>query len=219
METQYFNRGIYSYSEASRLISLSPARIRGLINGYKYPNKKPKPVIKKHSLAYANREYLSFLDLIELKFITHFLKIGIKRSEIINSYKKARNELRKEYPFATKFTTDGKYILAENKAILLKLADEQLELKGLLESNLYEGIDFKDDIAQSWRPYVKEFPHVILDPTKKYGHPIIDDYGIQTASILDMYLAENHNYKKLEEVYSIPTVLLKEAVQFEQRLG
>ena len=128
METKYFNRGIYSYPEVSRLINLSTARIRGLVNGYKYPNKVQQPVIKKHTLSHANKEYLSFFDLIELKFIAHFLKLGIKRSEIINSYKKAREELKKEYPFATKFTTDGKYILAENSVILLKLADEQLEL-------------------------------------------------------------------------------------------
>lgn len=68
----FINREIYPYSEASRLLNLSVTKIRGLVNGYKYPNKPRTPAFKKQSISYNNREYLSFYDLIEIKFIKYF---------------------------------------------------------------------------------------------------------------------------------------------------
>ena len=72
----FYNKGIYTYSDASRLLGLSTAVIRGLVNGYKYKDKPQKPVISKKTVFYDDKEYLTFYDIIELKFINYFL-IGI----------------------------------------------------------------------------------------------------------------------------------------------
>ncbi len=214
----FINRGIYPYSEASRLLDLSVAKIRGLVNGYKYPNKPQTPAFKKQSISYNNREYLSFYDLIEIKFIKYFLSKGVSRKEIIEAYKKAQKELKKEHPFATKFTTDGKYILADNKKILLAVRSEQFVFREILEQNLYEGIEFEDDIPKNWRPF-PELKNIMLDPLRKYGQPIVNGYNILTKTLYDSYTAEKKNIKIVSEWFDIPCSLVQEAIDFEKRLN
>lgn len=214
----FVNRGIYSYSEASKLLRFSAARIRGLVNGYKYPDKERIPVLNKQTIMYDNREYLSFYDLIEIKFIKYFLSKGVSRKEIIESYKKAQKELKKDHPFATRFTTDGQYILADNRKILLAVRSEQFEFREILEQNIYEGIEFENDIPKSWKPFL-DLQNIILDPLYKYGQPIVKEYNILTKTLFDTYVAENKNIKTVSEWFDIPTHLIQEAVDFEKRLN
>lgn len=58
-EMDFYNKGIYTYSDASRLLGQSKAVIRGLVNGYKYKDKPQKPVISKKTITYEDKEYLS----------------------------------------------------------------------------------------------------------------------------------------------------------------
>ena len=209
----YVNRGVYTYSEASRLLNFSSARIRGLLNGYK----NSKPVLNKNTIICDEKEYLSFLDLIEIKFIKYFLEIGIKRSEIIKAYKKARKELSMEHPFATKFTTDGVYIFADNNYQLLGLSANQYAFRDFFE--LYDGIDFKNELVSSWKPYPKDLKNVILDPEIRYGQPVIVGYNILTRTLYDIYIAENKNINNVKKWYNLPENLIMEAIKFEERLN
>lgn len=86
----FYNKGIYTYNDASRLLGQSKAVIRGLVNGYKYKNKPQKPVISKKTVIYEDKEYLTFYDIIELKFINYFLACGVKRKTIVDAYEKAK---------------------------------------------------------------------------------------------------------------------------------
>lgn len=215
----FIGRGIYTYSEASRLLQMSPAQIRGLVNGYKYKDKSSQPVIAKKTINFEDKEYLSFLDIIEIRFIKHFLDLGVKRAKIVDAYVKAKKELKKENPFATKFTSDGKYIFADNNHVLLDLHTEQLEMRDICAPTLLKGIDFEKEIPVRWRPYEEELPDVVLDPEYRYGKPLIKEYNITTKSLYDAYIAEKNNVKIVSEWYNVPTELVMQAVSFEQRLS
>lgn len=218
MEKNFFDIGIYTYSDVSKLLKFSTARIRGLLNGYKYPNKEPVPVLNKKTIIYDNKEYLSFFDLIEIRFFKYFLEKGVKRNDIIIAYKKAREDLKKEHPFATRFTTDGKHIFADNKEILLTLSSDQFELREILKKELLDGIDFENDLPKKWHPY-GDLKNIVLDPKYKYGQPIIVPCNILTKTISDAYEAEDGNIKNVRRWYDIPEGLIEEAVEFEKRIA
>lgn len=131
----FYNKGIYTYSDASRLLGQSKAVIRGLVNGYKYKDRPQKPVISKKTVTYEDKEYLTFYDIIELKFINYFLSCGVKRKTIVDAYEKAKKELNKDYPFATHFTTDGTYIYADNKVVFLGLHNNQFDFRSICLPN------------------------------------------------------------------------------------
>jgi hypothetical protein len=111
-------RGIYSIPEASRLTRVSSQRIRGWLHGSRYQIKREKrtsqPVIAADYARSGGAVSLSFLDLIEVRFINEFRGAGVGWKAIRVASARAREILRQGHPFSTKrFRTDGKTILLE----------------------------------------------------------------------------------------------------------
>ncbi|MDR2098923.1 MAG: hypothetical protein LBO78_02760 [Rickettsiales bacterium] len=217
---KYTGIGIYTYSEAAALLRLSPRVIKGLVHGYKYGARNGRRVLhSSKAITFDGREYLTFYDLMEVKFISYFLKVGIKRDKIAREYRKAAEEQNKPFPFATRFTTDGKCIFGDNKAILLDMEDEQYAMRGCFDQILYEGVDIgSDNRINSWRPFPNNTPEVILNPRIKFGRPILIEYGVPTRTLFDACNAEKGNIRKVSEWYGVPENLIGQAVEFESRI-
>lgn len=216
----YLNKGIYTYSDVSRLLGMSQSRIKGFIKGHKYkgkPERKPV-VLNAKNFIFDNKEYFTFLDLIELKFIQHFLNQGLKRNDIIRAYHKIKEEFKLQHPFATTCVSDRKTIFLDNKHVLLNPRDQQLWIRELSKSSLLDGIDFENDLAVRWYPN-KKFPEIVVDPCFKYGKPILKKQNIKTETLYKAYLAEDENVAAVSSWFEIPENLIIKAVQFEQGLA
>ena len=220
MEKTYADIGLYTYSDLTKLLGISRARIKGLVEGYKYKQgRKGKPVVQKRSFIFDDKEFFSFVDLIELKFIQHFLNQGIKRKTIIDAYNKAKIELKKEHPFATKFIANvSQNIFMDNDDILVNSKDNQVWCRELSKPELFEGIDFKDDLPTRWMPY-KDLPEVILDPAYNYGMPVLKKYNLKTLTVFDAYVAEQEDINKVSKWFGIEPEIAMQAVKYERRLA
>lgn len=220
MEKRYTDIGLYTYSDLTKLLGISRARIKGLVDGNKRKNTNIRvPVVEKKSFVFDNKEYFSFIDLIEIKFIQHFLNQGIKRKTIIDAYHKAKIELKKERPFATKFIANvSQNIFMDNDDILVNSKDNQIWFREISKPELFEGIDFKDDLPTRWMPY-KDLPNVIIDPAYNYGMPILKDHNLKTLTIFDAYIAEKENIKRVSEWFGIEPEIAMQAVVYERRLA
>ena len=75
--------------------------------------------------------------------------------------------LKKEYPFATYFRTDGNHLYADNKEILLGLHNDQMDFRSICLPTMLKGIDFENDIPTKWRPFEEDIPDVVLNPLFK----------------------------------------------------
>lgn len=215
----YLNKGIYTYSDISRLLGMSRSRIKGFVKGYKYRNRpERKPVLlDAKNFIFENKDYFTFLDLIELKFIQHFLNQGLKRREIIKAYYKIKEEFKLPRPFATMCVSDSKTIFLDNKHVLLNPKDQQLWFRELSKSSLLEGIDFENDLAVRWRP-CKEIPEIVIDPCYKYGKPFLKGQNIKTETLYKAYLAEGQSISSVSNWFQIPEDFVAKAVMFEQGL-
>lgn len=219
MAMTFFNRGLYSYPEVAALSRLSIAQVRALVYGYKGSSVIP-PLKDRKILKHENRDYLSFFDLIEIRFISHFISKGISRSRVFKIYKNAKRELKREHPFATRFTTDGLDIFADNLNRLLSMEDEQYAFRETVEAILDDGILFDDNNdACAWWPYSKELPKIMLNPSYRYGKPVVEGYNILTKTLYEACKVEEDNYKRVGEWYEVPEILVKQAVDFEKRLA
>src|SRR5213078_2216409 len=84
MATQVFNlvgRGVFSLSEASRLTGIPAPRIRRWLTVYEFrsrlgPRYSPPPVQRDYAVA-DGKVSLSFADMIEVRFLDHFLEAGV----------------------------------------------------------------------------------------------------------------------------------------------
>src|SRR6185312_4494977 len=137
-------RGFYTVQEAARLIQVgSTNRIYGWLRGY--PARQIGPLLTRDYEPIGEHEELSFLDLMEIRFVEHFREHGVKARSLRIAASRLRDEYKTEHPFALE-----KVILIADKAdvfveeVLRESADEAADprLRSLLTKNyvMYEAI-------------------------------------------------------------------------------
>lgn len=216
--------GIYSIPEASRLTGVSNATIYRWLRGYQYQSSKGKKKIDSlwsRDIPEINGENaLSFLDLLEVKFISEFRKAGVSWKFIKEAAEKAKEIFNTTHPFTTqKFRTDGRHIFSSfserRKKKTLDLNTAMYVFEKIIEPSFYKGIEFDANQATRWFPYKKK--HIVIDPQRSFGRPILKDTGIATDVIYSAFQVEGA-LDVVAEWYDIPISLVKSAVDFEKGL-
>ena len=225
---KFVGKGIYSIAEASRLIRVSKPRISRWLRGYSYLYKSEEQhqrrIIISEFEPVDNSYALSFLDLIEMRFIDSFRRHGISLKTIRIASVKAREMLDWSHPFSTKkFKTDGKTILVEiahqeRDPDLLDLIKDQYTLRKILSPYLYEGLDFEGDVGVlRWWPMAPK-KRIVIDPARNFGAPILNNYGVPTATIASSVKAEG-SIKAAADLYQIDARAAKDALDYEMQLA
>jgi uncharacterized protein (DUF433 family) len=138
--------------------------------------------------------------------------------------KKAQILLDEHHPFSTKqFLTDGKEILyqvshEDNSVKLMNILNNQYEFQAILEQFLQTGIEFSsEDLACRWWPSGED-GHIVLDPQRYFGQPVINEIGILTSTLYQAYNTEK-DFKIVADWYEVSTQFVKIAVEYEESLS
>jgi uncharacterized protein (DUF433 family)/DNA-binding transcriptional MerR regulator len=225
---RFLGVGIYPVPQVTRLTGIPSARIRRWIKGYDFrtgqERHRSQPVWKTQLPVVEKKAALSFLDLLELRFIDAFLTAGVSLSKIRKAAEMAADLVGHDHPFSTNtFRTDGKRIFGElthqktGKKAMIDLHDAQLGVAEFIIPSLTASIVFDEGTgrASKWRP-APEAPAVVLDPAREFGQPIIDDVGIQTATLVDAWKAEG-SIDRVAKNFDLRADQVEQAIRFELR--
>ncbi|MGE3294636.1 MAG: hypothetical protein AB7I59_13335 [Geminicoccaceae bacterium] len=224
-------RGFYTVQEAARLIRIgSTQRIYGWLRGY--PHRRIGPLLARDYQPVGSEEELSFLDLMEVRFVEHFREHGVRVRTLRLAAEKLRERFKTAHPFALDrvvFVADKADILVEETLKESASAAEDPKLWSLLTSNyvIYEAIkqsllpgvrfDTSTHLARAWVPVPDIFPRIVIDPKIAYGQPT-GPSKIPTAALVDAWHAEGRNADAVSHWYEVPTLEVHEAVKFEKYL-
>ena len=233
----YSGTGIYTLAEAQRLINVPSRKIHRWLYGYNLPKKSGEEAVRSFSDPLWTPQYdktdfdaqaIGFQDLLELRFVAAFVEHGVSLRVVRSCMETARELLGVEYPMTSgSFKTDGKTIFAEaiEKAIkegaLLDLKSRQFAFKDIISASLYAGIEYDDSRAVKWYPQGRR-QHIVLDPMRQFGSPIVDEVGVPTGVIFASYLAEGQNAHAIAQTaraYEVPAKFVEAAIKFEQGLS
>ena len=225
MSKSLLDRPIYPAAEAGRLVGLSSVRVRRWLKGYKYKYEEEmhyqNPIIRRQGTL--GTSYASFLDLIDLLFVKHFVDHGISLQKVRCALDETAKILGTNHFARQCFFRSGKDIYLrvkdEGDAILELLSGGQWVIAPIIEQ-LATHIDFDvfTDLACRWFP--KEFDKIIvLDPLVSFGYPAIVDRGITTLNAYDFYIAENKSIKRLCSWMNITPQEAQAAVDFQKFLA
>lgn len=222
----YLETGIYTIPEASRLTRVSTWRIRRWVKGYRfYSSNKPhhSPALWRTQLVPINNQWaLGFLDLIEIKCVDSFLNAGVSWATLRKAHTIGVEMFQQSHPFCThRFQTDGRQLFAEvheatGEKSLLDIIKKQRIFEGII-SPYFKELEFEaGDVLARWRPKTSR-RLVVLDPSRSFGHPIVEKHGIPTE-----ILARSAKASSISEIarwYEISEAEIEDAVEFEAKLA
>ncbi|MCW3094832.1 MAG: hypothetical protein JWL77_450, partial [Chthonomonadaceae bacterium] len=109
--------GLYTLSEAARILQVSPQKLRRWAEGYPFVSngerRTTEPIIRRDLHALDGEPVLTFHDLLELYMIKLFRDAGVSLQTIRAATEQAATLYHTNHPFAIKrFETDGKRIFA-----------------------------------------------------------------------------------------------------------
>ncbi len=223
---RFIGMGIYPVSQVTRLTGIPSPRIRRWIKGYDFRGGagRSAPIWKTQLPVVDKKAALSFLDLLELRFVDAFLTAGVSLAKIRKAAEMAADLVGHDHPFSTNtFRTDGKRIFGElthqetGAKSMIDLHSAQLGVAEFIIPSLTASIVFDADTgrASRWHP-APEAPRVVLDPAREFGQPIIEDAGIQTATLVDAWKVEG-SIERVATIFDLRREQVEEAVRFELR--
>ena len=217
LDAPIFGEGIYRPREAARLIGSTPQDVLRWTRG-SGPN---KPIWTAYYQFLDDTTEISFLDLIELRAVRALRLGGISVQAIRYAIRLAKEKFGIERPLsAVQFKTDGPEILmdaAEQDGELVSLARKhpgQKVFRRIVDQSV-SGLEYDDSRLARWRPDIAM--HVVIDPQRAFGTPIIDEFGVSTKVLYNEWDC-NRNYSYVGRLYDIPEHMVRDAVKFEDRL-
>ena len=212
--------GFYSPAEVSRLLQVASPKLRGWLNGWS--NSASGPIIERD---FQGTRTISFLDLMELRFVEAFRNQGVSMPTLRAAAARARKEWDQPHPFAlskARYLTDRRSVFAqvaeqEGDKITWDMATGQHEMWDVIEATIAKGVEFdpQSDLAQRWYPLPLEFPMIAIDPAVAFGKPALAKEGIPTAAILRMWRAEGGSLSRVADAFRIEREAAKAAVEYE----
>jgi uncharacterized protein (DUF433 family) len=217
------NGGFYTVAEAARLLGLDNSQ--RIVRWLTPPRGGGEPVIARTYERVSKQHELSFLDLLEVRFVEHFRQQKISLQSLRVAAQNARRELGVSHPFATfnvKFQTDRKHVFLRTAqqtgdTVFLNLMTNQLAMYEVMEDMLARDLEFDvSGLARLWRPAPKT-PDVIVSPVYAFGQPVISDRKVPTATLFRSWKAEDGNFDAVAEWFQVETGDVRQAVEFELR--
>jgi uncharacterized protein (DUF433 family) len=222
----YVEKGVYSISDAARLIDMPQARLRRWVTGDPHGQEVP-PLIMSDLRQIGRQVALSFVNLVEALFISRFAAFGVHVRSIRMMAEEAQQFLNTPHPFATDilFKTDGKKIFAcvernnPDDRGLYDLKRHNWAIERVVGPGLKEAVVYgPQKLAHIWYPRRKLAPHVLLNPVAAFGQPVLADSGVPTRALYDAFLAEDKDPAAVASWYDVSLSRVREAVRFERGL-
>ncbi|MEM5544938.1 hypothetical protein WNY61_19585 [Sulfitobacter sp. AS92] len=224
-QTEFVGVGLYTISEAAKLLRSSPRTIRRWVEGYDYRRNGEKThsaSLWQPDLSLEDSVELSFRDLIELRFIIAFTELGLSIQTIRSCLDAARKCIESDRPFSSgRFRTDGRRIFLQgadhlNDPVLIDLKRRQYVFNGVIERT-FKDLDLEDDLVTRWRPY-RGKESIVIDPTRSFGQPISSDFGVPTIVLAEAVQAEG-SVARVAALYEVDRTVVVDAVRYHGELA
>jgi uncharacterized protein (DUF433 family) len=223
----YLGRGVFTVPEAAALAGIDSRSIIRWLRGYDYvyhgSRRRQEPVFQRDYPARNGKELLSFLDLVELRFVQAFRSHGVGWKSIRTAAVRAAEILGSGHPFASmKVYSDTRDILAliadaVGDSSLVNLVRDQYEMESVVMPALRKALDFENDLAVRWWPLGRGLP-VVLDPHRNFGRPTVAHSGVPTRILAEAAKA-GQSVEAISDWYEVTSGEVRAAVRFEDSLA
>lgn len=208
--------GIYTPSEIAKILRLPYQKVNRWIEKY-WDGELGEEFENKYSWKTDNSKAVGFHTLVEFYVMMQFAEVGVKTRSVLESHKELSCLFNTAFPFALKevlngIETDGRKIyLTENDRVMTLDGTKQLNLKFI--HRFFKKLDFDTDhLASRYWPLGRK-KSVLIDPERKFGHPVLNNKNIYPETIYQHYIAGDP-IPYLAYVYELTEDEVKNALEF-----
>lgn len=222
-----YNTPVYSVTDVAHYLHIPVATIRSWLKGRSYTLKKGRqtfaPLIQRPN---PEHPQLSFTNLVE----AHVLRIIRETYQVkLDNVRKALDYISQQFatdhPLVTKkFQTDGVDLFVCQMDELVNVSRSgQLAMRETLKHLLTRVEWDANGIATRFFPITELVPDpesdkiIYLDPTIRFGRPVIAGKGIPTAAIASLYEAGD-DIDDIADEFDCTPQQVKTAIRFESSL-
>lgn len=204
--TPKIGEGIYFTPDVAEILKLPYHRVQYLMKGF----------WQAKTFGSERNKAINFFGLIEFNIYYYLRNKGLTSSQIKKLHNKLSKDFETDYPFASlKIKTHENQVWLDFKGFLMK-ADGKLQpsFRQFIEPFL-EKIEYGDDfLAKRFFP-LKNSKHIVIDPKKQFGKPIISKSGVRTDVIYKFHLGGETN-DNICNLYELQPEQVKDAIKYHQ---
>lgn len=221
-----YNTPAYPVTDAARYLRIPLVTLRAWITGRTYATKNGQqafaPLIQRPDPAFTQ---LSFTNLIE----AHVLRIIRENHQVkLDKVRKALDYMDQQFDtnhplVMKKFQTDGVDLFVDQMDRLVNVSRSgQLAMRETLKHLLTRVEWNAEGIAKRFFPVIELIPEpgsdkiIFLDPSIRFGKPVIAGVGVPTDIISDLYNAGD-SIEEIADEYDCTPLQVKTAIQFESQ--
>jgi uncharacterized protein (DUF433 family) len=206
-DRSYLGVGLYSLTEAARLLTMPAATLRRWVGEGRRSAKEDTtgaaPLIRREDPELVSRGLLTFAELIEILLIRRLWDAGIPLGTIREYAQEAASTLQTAHPFASWRCYSHRQRLPE-------------ALRAVLEA-FAQQIDYEDDQISRYWPLGKE-RRVVLDPARAFGQPTDPLSAVPTAVLAGAYAA-GEPVEAVARWYRVDPEAVRDAIASEEALA
>jgi uncharacterized protein (DUF433 family) len=211
-------KGIYVTRDVANILNISYEKANRWITSL-WDGKLGKQFQEKYSWKIDDSRAISFHTLIELFVMGQFYEAGVKSKEVLLAHQEMSKAFETRFPFALKTVMEGISFDPKTKKIYWDVDGIPVNLNGTKQLNipfiklLLKRLDFdQSDMASRFWPMGKE-NSVVVDPHRKFGHPILDGRNIYPETLYGQYKA-GESIPFIAYIFEITEKEVQDAIAF-----
>ncbi len=208
--------GIYTASEIAQILRVPYRKVYTWMNKY-WDGKLGKEYGSKYSWQIDGTRAVSFHTFIEFYIMMRFSEAGVKPKQVLQAHSELVKMYNTAFPFALKEVLEG--IKCDGKHVFLKTKKGIIELNGTKQFNLtiiqmfFVNLDFdNDNLASRFWPMGKK-KSILVDPERRFGHPVIDGKNIFPEVIYNHHNAGDP-IKYIAHIYELSEDEVNHALEY-----
>ncbi len=210
--------GCYTTADIAKILHVPYSKVHTWMVIY-WDGKLGKELGRNYSWQAGNSKAVSFHTLVEFYVMMLLSEAGVKPKEVLKAHTVLSETYNTPFPFARKELLSG--IKTDGKRIYLHFEGTTIDLDGSGQLNLdfiktfFKNLDFDgNEIASRFWPMGRK-SSIVVDPERKFGHPIIDGHNIYPEVLNGMYKAGDAP-EFIAALYDISPKAVKDAIAYCQ---
>jgi len=219
---QLIGVGLYTPTEAGRLLHVRPQKIVRWLRGHNIGGQPYEPLWSPQVDLDDGHIYLGFRDLMEVRIADKFIGFGVSPQRVRSAIQLAQQLMGEDRPLSTdRFRTDGRDIFfrvidtdehGQERERLLNLFRRQYEFKQIIDP-LLKGIEFDEQgVPFLWWPLGRR-KNVVVDPARSFGQPI-DAVSSVPTRVLSI-AGRRDGITMAARMYEVAASSVRHAIEFE----